>query len=87
MEIGDKVLVTYSDKTQKAGRIVGETAKMWKIEFDDGDEKRVMKTQDITLIDDPETPEKEVITVDTDKVVSWVTKLFEWLKKLFKKKK
>lgn len=87
MEIGDKVLVTYLDKTQKAGRIVGETAKMWKIEFDDGDEKRVMKTQDITLIDDPETPEKEVITVDTDKVVSWVTKLFEWLKKLFKKKK
>jgi RNase P/RNase MRP subunit p29 len=87
MQIGDKVLVTYSDDTQRAGRIVGETAKMWKIEFDEsGETKRVMKTQDIVLVDDPTTPEPEVITVDTDKVVGWLTKFWNWITGLFKKK-
>lgn len=88
MQIGDKVLVTYSDNTQHVGRIVGETAKMWKILFDGADkEKRVMKDQDIVLVDDPVTPEPEVITVDTDKVVSWVTQFWNWLTSLFKSKK
>lgn len=64
MKTGDKVKVTYSDLSQKIGRIVGETTKMWKIDFDgDGeDEKRIMKTMDIELVDDPKTPEKEVVS-------------------------
>ena len=83
MQVGDKVLVTYSDKSQKVGRIVGETEKMWKIQFDGEEkEKRVSKTQDIVLVDDPVTPEPEVITVETK---SWLCKLWAWLKGLFKK--
>jgi len=87
MKIEDKVIVTYSDDSQKVGRIVGETAKQWKILFDgESDEKRINKTMDIQLIDDPETPEPEVITIDTEKVISWIEKFYEWVKKLFKKK-
>jgi RNase P/RNase MRP subunit p29 len=82
MQINDKVLVTYSNNDQKAGRIVDETPKMWKILFDDENEpKRVSKKQTITLIDDPETPEAEVITIDlrfiTEKLFNWVIKLFK----------
>lgn len=85
MKVGDKVLVTYADKSQKAGRIVGETAKQWKILFDgDDEEKRTNKTMDVELIDDPETPFPEVISIDTR---SFLMKLKEFFINLFKKKK
>ena len=62
MKIGDKVCLTYGNGTQFNGRIVGETAKQWKIDFDREGVKRVNKTMHVELIDDPLTPEKEVIT-------------------------
>ena len=56
MKIGDKILVTYSNGDQFAGRIYGETAKSWKVEFDDGGSigKRYRR-QDV------ETPVEEVV--------------------------
>lgn len=84
MKEGDKVLVTYSDKTQKVGRIVGETSKMWKIMFDnEEEEKRVSKTMDVKLIDDPVTPFPEVISIDTR---SLIAKIKEFFINLFSKK-
>ena len=62
MKIGDKVKVTYSDGDQFLGVIVGETAKQWKVDFDGTGEKRVSKTMQIELVDNPKTPEKEVIS-------------------------
>jgi len=60
MKIGDKILVTYSNGDQVAGRIYGETAKSWKVEFDvDGDQRTIRKTMDIEVIDDPETEVEE----------------------------
>ena len=53
MKIGDKILVTYSNGDQFAGRIVGETPKSWKVEYDDGTKKTIRKTMDIEVIDDP----------------------------------
>ena len=54
MKVGDKILVTYSDGDQFAGRIYGETEKSWRVEFDDGSKKTVRKTTDIQVIEDPE---------------------------------
>lgn len=67
MKIGDKVKVTYTDGDQLIGRIVGETAKMWTVDFD-GEEKtrKIRKSMKIELIDDPKTPEKEVISVPSE---------------------
>jgi len=60
MKIGDKILVTYSNGDQVAGRIYGETTKSWKVEFDvDGDQRTIRKTMDIEVIDDPVTVEDE----------------------------
>ena len=65
MKIGDKVVVTYADGDQFVGRIVGETEKMWKMDFDGEDEiRKVRKSLDIQLVDDPETPEPEVAPVE-----------------------
>ena len=51
MKIGDRVLVTYSNGDQLVGVIIGETEKMWTVDFD-GDEKtrKVRKSMDITLV-------------------------------------
>lgn len=62
LKVGDKVKVTYADGDQFVGRIVGETAKQWKVDFDGTGEKRVNKSMDVELVDDPKTPEPEVIT-------------------------
>lgn len=63
MEIGDKVKLTYANGDQYIGRIYGETEKMWKIDFDGTlGTKRVNKNSNVVLIDDPKTPEKEVIS-------------------------
>jgi len=69
MKIGDKVLVTYSNGDQFVGRIFGETAKSWKVEFDDGDQRTIRKTMDIEVLNedaDDETPVvEEVVTEET----------------------
>jgi RNase P/RNase MRP subunit p29 len=84
MEIGDKILVTYSDDDQKAGRIVGATAKMWKVEFDgESKQTRVMKNKSIVLIDDPTTTKPEVITIDTR---SLLAKIMNKIKGILRKK-
>lgn len=62
MKLGDKVKVTYTNGDQFLGRIVGETAKQWKIDFDGEGERRVNKSMQVELVDDPKTPEKEVIS-------------------------
>ena len=63
MKIGDKVKVTYANGDQHIGRIIGQTEKMWKVDFDGAlGEKRVKKGLNVVLVDDPKTPEKEVIT-------------------------
>jgi len=53
MTIGDRVLVTYTNGEQLVGLIIGETEKMWNIDFD-GEEKtrRVRKAMDIQLLED-----------------------------------
>jgi len=53
MTIGDRVLVTYTNGEQLVGLIIGETEKMWNIDFD-GEEKtrRVRKAMDIELLED-----------------------------------
>lgn len=61
LKVGDKVKVTYSDGDQFLGRIVGETAKQWKVDFDGTGEKRVNKSTQVELVDDPKTETKEVI--------------------------
>ena len=60
MKIGDKILVTYSDGDQFAGRIYGETAKSWKVEFDNGDKRTIRKTMTIDVIPEDETVEEKV---------------------------
>lgn len=77
MNLGDKVMVTYKNGDQFVGRIKDETEKMWVIEFDDNDTRRIKKTMQIELVDDPETPEKEVVTEPTEpkrksKVWAWI---------------
>lgn len=84
MKIGDKVLVTYTDGDQKAGRLVGETEKMWKIDFDEEGEKRVSKKMTVAKIDDPETEKKEVITIDPEQVIETI---WDKIKNLFRGKK
>ncbi len=80
MKIGDKVKVTYSNGDQYVGRLTGETAKMWQITSDGAakgeqrirmafkvaDKYRENKTMQMELVDDPETLEKEVISVVPD---------------------
>jgi len=68
MKIGDKILVTYSNGDQFAGRIYGETAKSWKVEFDDGDQRTIRKTMTIEVVDDP-TPVEEVVETPVEEVV------------------
>jgi hypothetical protein len=63
LKVGDKVKVTYTNGDQFLGRIVGETAKQWKIDFDGEEERRINKSMKVELVDDPKTPEKEVISV------------------------
>jgi len=64
LKIGDKVKVTYTSGDQFIGYLRGETLKTWKIEYDgQHGETRIRKTMDIALIDDPETPELEVMEV------------------------
>jgi len=60
MKIGDKILVTYSNGDQFAGRIYGETAKSWKVEFDSGDKRTIRKTMAIDVIPEDETVEEKV---------------------------
>ncbi len=80
MKIGDKILVTYLDGDQLAGRIIGETPKMWNVDFD-GEEKtrRIKKSMDIQVIDDPETEEDEIpvldLTIETKTVKAEVYKI------------
>jgi len=64
LKIGDKVKVTYTNGDQFLGYLRGETPKMWKIEYDGHTGiSRVLKTMDMVLVDDPETPELEVLEV------------------------
>jgi hypothetical protein len=62
MKIGDKILVTYSDGDQLVGLINGETAKSWKVLFDNGDQRTIRKTMTMEVIEDNPKPEpvKEV---------------------------
>ena len=81
MELGNKVMVTYSNGDQFVGRINGETAESWKIEFDNGEQKTVRKTTTMEVIDDPETevdetpvetpaaPVEEVVSVTAEELV------------------
>lgn len=62
MKRGDKIKVTYAKGDQFIGRITGETEKTWKVDFDGGKVKRISKEMKIELIDDPKTPEKEVVS-------------------------
>ena len=66
LHFGDKVLVTYKNGDQFVGRIKDSTDKTYTIEFDDGDLRRIRKTMNIKLIDDPETPEIEKSTGDEE---------------------
>lgn len=85
MQIGDKVIVTYADSTQKVGRITGETEKQWRILFDgEENEKRIGKTMKIEMIDDPTTPFPEVISFDTRSLIG---KIKDFFINLFTKKK
>ena len=84
MEFGDKVMVTYKNGDQFVGRIKDETEKMWVIEFDNNDVRKiknnesvalgnsnlslVRKTMKIEIVDDPKTPEVETPEVETPKV-------------------
>ena len=76
MEFGDKVMVTYKNGDQFVGRIKDETEKMWVIEFDDGDTRRIRKTMQVELVDDPETPEDETSDrpSDSEKIptIAWI---------------
>ena len=64
LKIGDKVKVSYTNGDQFLGYLKGETPKMWKIEYDGhSGVSRIRKTMDIVLVDDPETPELEVLEV------------------------
>lgn len=84
MEKGDKVCVTYANKEQKIGRILGETEKTWKIKFDGNDNTNIVKkTSDIKVIDDPETKKKEVISYETKTL--W-GKIIDFLLKIINKK-
>lgn len=69
MKIGDKILVTYSNGNQFAGMIVGETAKSWKVEFDNGDDRTIRKTMDIEVIDNPKTEVDELTDEQVDEVL------------------
>jgi len=84
MEFGDKVMVTYKNGDQFVGRIKDETEKMWVIEFDNNDVRKiknnesvalgnsnlslVRKTMKIEIVDDPKTPEVETPEVETPEV-------------------
>lgn len=59
MKVGDKVKVIYSNNRQFVGRIVGETAKQWKIDFESTGEKRVNKTMIIQLVDSTPVAKEE----------------------------
>ena len=59
MKIGDKILVTYSNGDQFAGRIFGETAKSWKVEFDNGDQRTIRKTMTMEVLPENDVPETE----------------------------
>lgn len=74
LKVGDKVKVTYTNGDQFLGYLTGETPKMWKINFDGtkGD-SRILKTMDIVLVDDPKTPELEVLKVPVS-VKEWSKK-------------
>ena len=63
MKIGDKVKVTYTNGDQCIGRIVKETEKTWLVDFDGAKTKRVKKSANVVLVDDPKTPEKEVVSI------------------------
>jgi hypothetical protein len=71
MKIGDRVIVSYADGDQFFGGIFGETAKCWKIEFDNGDSKTVRKTTKIELVPSvDETPEaEEMVSVTAEEFV------------------
>lgn len=62
MEIGDRILVTYSNGDQLIGTIIGETEKMWTVDFD-GDEKtrKVRKSMDIALVQEDERVDEEPV--------------------------
>jgi hypothetical protein len=63
MKIGDKVKVTYTNGDQFLGVITAETTKTWTIDFDGEDSRRIKKSMDIVLVDNPKTPKKEVVTM------------------------
>jgi len=85
MKIGDKVLVTYSDGDQFAGRIYGETPKSWKIEFDDGTTRTVRKTTTMEVIDDPEAVVEEPVEEVVEETDPYEPTKYEPSKKLKRK--
>ena len=72
MKFGDKVMVTYKNGNQFIGRIKDETEKMWVIEFDDNDVRRIKKTMPVEIVDDPETPE-----IEKPEKISWWKRFFK----------
>ena len=71
MKFGDKVMVTYKNGNQFVGRIKDETEKMWIIEFDDNDVRRIKKSMPIEIVDDPETEIDETPEVKVDNRPWW----------------
>jgi len=71
MKFGDKVMVTYKNGDQFVGRIKDETEKMWVIEFDDNDVRRIKKSMQIEIVDDPKTEVDETPEVETEKSNPW----------------